>query len=153
MKLLTNPKGFGSLRVLVVGLALSSAVRCGEAPTQPLAPMAPAAPPVAAAAPVAPPILLGGRWHGTYTFSGCTDEVEVTLTHIGNSISGFVPSSCVGGPLSGTLQGSQLNVQLIAEGIRYQLSGTATSFRIDVNYGGNDDAMSLHLVRSFSPRQ
>lgn len=152
MKLFTNPRAFGILRLLVVGLVLLSAVRCGEAPTQPLTPMAPAAPPVAAAVPVAPPIYLGGPWHGTFTFSGCTDQVEVTLTHTGNLISGFVPSSCIGGPLSGTLQGSQLSVQLISEGIRYHLSGTASSFRIDVNYGGNDDAMSLHLARSFSPR-
>ena len=141
------------LRLLVLALVVLPALRCGDAPTQPLAPMAPSA---VAPAPVA--INLGGSWHGTFSFLSCTSQVAVTLTQTGNTISGHLAPPCAPGPgignnLSGTLTGSSLAVQLIFEGSRYNLSGTASSFRIDVNYGGNESAMSLHLVRSFSPRQ
>ena len=141
------------LRLLVLALVALPAVRCGDAPTQPLAPMTPSA---VNPAPVA--VNLGGSWHGTFSFLNCTSQVAVTLTQTGNTISGHLSPPCAPGPgpgnnLSGALTGNTLAVQLAFEGVRYGLIGTASSFRIDVNYGGDEDAMSLHLVRSFSPRR
>jgi len=134
------------LRRLSSLLILASALRCGNAPTEPL----PRATPTPTSAD------LTGHWRGTFDTTGCppNEAVEANIVQNAKSVSGFFQTQCAPGwtyvSFDGTLSSDNvLGIELVGGNdiTIDKLAGKVSSQEIDLRHATESRTTSLHLSR------